>query len=232
MNYVTKQIDLDVYSSDFPEIVRAQQGDTQTRIIEISLYNQQAKYTITSGVTVKIEGQRGDNSLFSKKCTYSGNVVTVTLDDDILLYAGMVKAKIVIYGSNSTEILSSVPFKIMVDKAPCDTNAEVEEKQNLYNDLQARTAAIESTLSGKRHICGVRLVTVSATSVASGATVTLSQTFSTISGASYYMIVPKVFSYCTPQETSVANKTLTATLHNVTSSKQNLSASFYVVGYA
>lgn len=229
---VTKRINLDVYSSDFPEIVRAQQGDTKTRVIEIALYNQNEAYTISSGVTAKVEGQRGDNSLFSKECTYSKNVVTMLLDDDILLYAGTVKAKVVLYTQNNKEILSSTAFRIAVEESPCDTNAEYESKYNLYNDLLSRVATVEGILSGKMHICGIRAVTVSQAGVEANAVITLTQTFSDIAKATTYLIVPATFSYCTPQSTSVSNNILTATLHNVTNSTQNLTATFYVVGCA
>lgn len=232
MTNVTKRINLDVYSSDFAEIVRAQQGDTKTRTIEIALYNQNEAYTISSGVTAKVEGQRGDNSLFSKECTYSGNVVTLLLDDDILLYAGTVKAKVVLYAQNNKEILSSTAFRIAVDESPCDTNAEYEQKANLYNDLRSRVATMEGILSGKMHICGMRAVTVSQADVAADTTVTLTKTFSDISKATTYLIIPTTFSYCTPQDTSVSKNVLTATLHNVTNSTQNLTATFYVVGCA
>lgn len=232
MTTVTKRINLNVYSSDFAEIVRTQQGDTKTRVIEIALYNQNEIYTIASGVTAKVEGQRGDNSLFSKECTYSGNVVTFTLDNDILLYAGTVKAKVVLYDNTKKEILSSTMFRIAVEASPCDTNAEYESKKNLYNDLSARVDSMESTLSGKRHICGVRTVTVSQDNVAANAVITLTKTFSSISKANYYMIVPKTFSYCTPQDASVSQNTLTVKLHNIKNSVQNLTATFYVVGYA
>lgn len=233
MNTVTKQIILDVYSSDFPEIIRAQQGDTNSRIIEIALYNQDAKYTITSGLTVKIEGQRGDNSLFSKTCTYSGNIVTLTLDDDILLYSGTVKAKIVIYDSGAKAILSSVPFKIAVEKAPCDTNAEVIAKQNLYNDLLSRITTLESKASEKR-ILGIKTATVTAESVAAGESVDLTTTVAAISNATSYMSFPKNFTYCTPTSVSYSGSkaTLSVTLQNVTTKAHDLTATFYVVGYA
>ena len=232
MNQVKKRINLDLYSDDFPEIVRTQQGDNQTRVVEIALFNQHEPYTISSGVMAKIEGHRGDNSLFSKTCTYSGNVVTFTLDDDVLLYSGMVKAKVVLYSSTYEEILSSCPFRIAVEQAPCDTNAEVESKMNLYNELYADVQRINGILSGKMHICGIRTVTLSQTSVASDSTVEVQKTFSAIAKATNYMIVPYNMSYCTPQSTKVANNILTATLHNVTNSTKNLSASFYVIGYA
>lgn len=232
MNQVKKRIHLDLYSDDFPEIVRTQQGDNQTRIVEIALYNQNEPYTISSDAVVKVEGHRGDNSLFSKECTYSENVVTFTLDDDVLLYAGMAKAKVVLYSSTYEEILSSCPFRISIEQAPCDTNAEVESKMNLYNELYADVQRINGILSGKMHICGIRTVTLSQTSVASDSTVELQKTFSAISRATNYMIIPYNMSYCTPQSTQVANNILTATLHNVTNSTKNISASFYVIGYA
>lgn len=232
MEQVIKRINLDVYSSDFKEIIRAQQGDNLTRMIEFALYNQNEIYTIPTGITVKIEGHRGDKSMFSKNCTYSGNIVSVELDDDILLYSGMVEAKVVMYDYNANKVLSSVAFRIEVQEAPCDTNAEVEQKSNLYNDLVADVQRIEGILTGKMHICGIRTVTLNAAGIASGGSTTINGTFSSISRATSYLIIPYNFSYCTPQSSSVSNNILTATLHNVTASTQNLSASFYIIGYA
>lgn len=232
MNYVTKRINIDLYSSDFSEIVRTQQGDNLTRFVEIALFNQNEPYTISSDVVVKVEGHRGDNSLFSKSCSCSNNIITLELDDDILLYAGMAKAKVILYSSDYKKILSSAPFRISVEEAPCDTNKEVETKGNLYNDLYADVQKINGILTGKMHICGIRTVTLSQTNVASDTSVTVQKTFSAISRATNYMVVPYNMSYCTPQSTTVANNILTATLHNVTNSTKNISASFYVIGYA
>lgn len=233
MNYVTKRINIDLYSSDFSEIVRTQQGDNLTRFVEIALFNQNEPYTISSDVVVKVEGHRGDNSLFSKSCSCSNNIITLELDDDILLYAGMVKAKVILYSSDYKKILSSAPFRISVEEAPCDTNKEVETKGNLYNDLYADVQKINGILTGKMHICGIRTVTLTAdTSISADSTVELSKSFSAISRATSYMIIPYNMSYCTPQSTKVASNVLTATLHNVTNSSKVLSASFYVLGYA
>lgn len=232
MNQVIKQINLDLYSSDFAEIIRTQQSDNLTRVIEIALLNQNENYSIASNTIVKIEGHRGDNSLFVKECTYSGNVVNFVLDSDVLLYAGTVKAKVVLYSSDQKEILSSTPFRIYVEEAPCDTNAEYESKKNLYNELHSDVQSIQSILTGKMHICGIRTITLSSAGVAADDTISLTGTFSNISKATGYLVVPYNMSYCTPQTTSVVNNMLSATLHNVTNSQKNISASFYILGYA
>jgi len=122
LNNVIKQIIIDLYSSVSYEVIQAQQNDNNSRIIEFILYNQGTPYVIPSNISIKMEGHRGDNSSFIKDCTTSNNVITATLDSDILYYSGTVVAKIVMYDLTNDSILSTIPFRIHVEKNPCDKN--------------------------------------------------------------------------------------------------------------
>ena len=128
MNNVLRQIEIDLYSTTSYEVIKAQQGDKNSRVIEFILYNQGEPYSFSldDNIFFRFVGHRGDGSSFSKtenECiTISGNRVRVTLLEDILYYDGIIEAKLVIYKPlydaddnaipGSQKVLSTIPFKI------------------------------------------------------------------------------------------------------------------------
>lgn len=136
MDKVIKEIDIDLYSHAPYEIIKAQQGDNKTRIIELTLYDKGEIYTIPNGVILKLEGHRGDKTSFVKEnCTVSNNKITVILDNDILYAPGIVEATIVMYDISNDNILSTIPFRIHVQKNPCDKNKLEYDKKSLIDDI-------------------------------------------------------------------------------------------------
>ena len=132
MDNVIKRIDIDFYSPTAYEIIKAQQGDNNSRIIEFVLYNHGKPYTISNNISATMEGHRGDNSSFAPKdCTVTNNIISVTLDSDVLCEAGTVEAKIVMYDTDS--ILSTIPFKIHVQKNPFDKSKIEKEKSSIMD---------------------------------------------------------------------------------------------------
>lgn len=134
MDIIKKQIDIDLYSPTYYEILKAQQGDNLSRVIEFTLHDQGKLYNIPNNITVRLEGHRGDNSSFIKEdnCSISENSITVILDSDILYAHGTVEAKIVMEDSNNY-ILSTIPFRIHVEKNPCN-KIEIEKKNHSLID--------------------------------------------------------------------------------------------------
>lgn len=135
MNHVIKEMNIELYSPTSYEVIHAQQGDSQLRLIKFSLFNQGEPYTVPNNINIKMEGHRGDNSSFTKEnCTVSNNVITATLDSDLLSSAGIAEAKIVLRDSYGG-ILSTIPFKIHVCKNPSDKDKIESEKRSLIDDL-------------------------------------------------------------------------------------------------
>lgn len=135
MNHVIKEMNIELYSPTSYEVIHAQQGDSQLRLIKFSLFNQGEPYTVPNNISIKMEGHRGDNSSFTKEnCTVSNNVITAALDSDILSSAGIAEAKIVLRDSYGG-ILSTIPFKIHVCKNPSDKDKIESEKRSLIDDL-------------------------------------------------------------------------------------------------
>ena len=144
LNDVIKRIEIEVYSSNSYEVIKAQQGDNLSRKIEFVLYDQGKPYTISSSLLFKVEGHRGDGSSFMKdNCiSISDNIITVTLDDDILYDYGTVEAKLVMYDLSNNSVLSTVPFRIHVQKNPCDKSNLEKEKTSIINELILKVEAL------------------------------------------------------------------------------------------
>lgn len=139
MNSIYRSIDIDLYSPTSYEVIKAQQGDNNSRILEFILYNQGKPYVITDDTLLKFMGHRGDGSYFLKDETdeciqLKENKILVSLTDDILYYSGMIEAKLVMYDNNGN-ILSTVPFKISCTKSPCDENDLSKGERSKIEDL-------------------------------------------------------------------------------------------------
>ena len=158
MNNVLTQLQIDLYSSTSYEVIKAQQGDKNSRVIEFVLYSQGEPYEFSDNIFFRFVGHRGDGSSFSKteeECiTRNGNHVSVTLPEDVLYYDGIIEANLVMYESgdptvksaksNLTDklpekpertVLSTIPFKISCIKNPCNENDLSEGEVSIVTDL-------------------------------------------------------------------------------------------------
>ena len=135
MKHIIKRVEIDLYSPASYEVIKAQQGDNMTRTVEFALLYNKQPYPISNNIKIRLEGHRGDHSSFIKEncCTVSGNVISLTLDSDILYASGTAEAKIVMYDGES--ILSTIPFRISVQKHPCDKNTLETDKKSAIDDL-------------------------------------------------------------------------------------------------
>lgn len=169
MDTVIKRIEIDLYSPTAYEIIKAQQGDNNSRIIKFVLYDQGNPYTIPDNISIKLEGHRGDNSSFAPKdCNVTNNIISVTLDSDVLCEAGTVEAKIVMYDTDS--ILSTIPFKIHVQKNPCEKNKIEKKKKSLIDGLIQNIEKIKTCLDKKANIESPTLTGTPKASTASAGT--------------------------------------------------------------
>lgn len=152
MDKVIKRIQIDLYSPTCYEVIKAQQGDNELRVIEFEILNQGEPYTLTN-VFARMEGHRGDGSPFMKDCTISDNIISVTLNNDVLFDAGYVEAKVVLYDTSTgipddiTQLedshrISTIPFKIHVQKDLCD-KSEVVEKQSVVDYIMAAIDSLQ-----------------------------------------------------------------------------------------
>ena len=146
MEHVIKRIKLDLYSPAVYETVRAQQGDNDSRVIEFELYDQGEPYAISPDISFRVEGIRGNRSSFiSQNCGVRDHIVSFVLTNDILKYAGTIKAKLVM--RNGTDTLSTTAFNIYVEKSYCDREHITDEDLSMMDTLLTDLADLNSLLS-------------------------------------------------------------------------------------
>lgn len=137
MNNILKTIEIDLYSPTCYEVIKAQQGDHNSRIVQFILYEQGKPYTIKDHVACYFTGCRGNGSPFFKNDCISSeeNRITITLKNDILCYPGTIEAKIILYDNTSQSVLSTVPFKITCIKSPYQESDLTEYETSIITDL-------------------------------------------------------------------------------------------------
>ena len=132
-------INIDLHSPATYEVIKAQQGDNNSRIIEVVLTDQGKDYNLQEQNVslVQFQGDKANGKSFIKGCSYHGNVVTIVLDSDILHYAGICRGRIVMYSPNNESIMSTPTIKISVQADPCSDKENItEEDINLIDQLE------------------------------------------------------------------------------------------------
>lgn len=157
LNNIIKQIEVDVYSPTFYEVIKAQQGDKNSRFVEFILFNQGDPYTIPDNTIVKLEGSRPNKSPVIKPdtiedniITIKDNIITVELDEDLLYYAGISHLKIVLYDTSDHSVLSTIPFTLSVQKNPLNSDKFEKDNYSLLNQLILQTETANQNL--EKHI--------------------------------------------------------------------------------
>lgn len=151
MCLVLKTLETDLYSPTSYEVIKAQQGDRNSRVIEFILYDQGEPYKIPDHTSFSLTGHRGDGSTFYKTgndcITQEDNHIKVTLPEDVLYHAGIIEAKLVLCNDISKTVLSTVPFKISCIKSPLDESALSGKERSVISDLilKANSLAVELT---------------------------------------------------------------------------------------
>lgn len=152
MQYV-KPIELDVANCNLYKCIYAKQGDAKSRYIKATILVNGEKVTISSGMTAKFRAEKPDGkAILNPAVVNDDGTVTVELTEQTLAAEGVVDADIVIY-SASGEKLSTVPFKIDVEKAPhgsmADSKNEMLVLQKLIDDSEAAIKKLGNVKDGK-----------------------------------------------------------------------------------
>ena len=92
-----------------------------------NIYSGSQSFSVPSGANVSVRGTKPDNNGFAYDCTYSGNVVTATEQQQMTAVAGKVAAEIVI--TKNTEMIGSANFVINVEKAALDSDTPISETE-------------------------------------------------------------------------------------------------------
>jgi hypothetical protein len=94
------------------EYIIAKQGEICSRQVEVTLLQNNAVYTIPSGVTARVNYYKPDGNKVINDCTISNNKVIVTYTQQMLAAAGTGFAEIQLYKDGSVLISASFYTKI------------------------------------------------------------------------------------------------------------------------
>ena len=108
-----KEISLDLQNQGFVNTIYAQQGDSDSRQLVVSLFDDGEKYIISPSSVLLLQGTRADGAVVNRYIqTFNDNKVTIIFREEELNVKGNAKYKIVI--EDSDKKLSSFYFKIKV----------------------------------------------------------------------------------------------------------------------
>lgn len=148
---ITQKLCMDLARAGCKPIVAAVQGEGNTRVLEIDLFDKGIAWEIPAGTTAAVAFQKPDGTkgLYDKlpdgsaATTISGSTVIAILAPQALTCAGTVLASIVFYDADQ-DILATYPFKITVEANPA---AGEQISNDYYNptilDISAALKALE-----------------------------------------------------------------------------------------
>lgn len=87
---VTQRINLNLIPGGVLPRINVSQYDTGSRTLELVLYNGETAFNVPAGANVQIVGTKRDNTGFEYSCTYTDNVVSVDITDQMTVFGGEV----------------------------------------------------------------------------------------------------------------------------------------------
>lgn len=123
---ITQKHDLDVTPSGVLPVINASQYDVG-RIIKFYLYNDSEVYNIPVGTSVLVNGIKPNGDAFSYNATYTDNVVTVTLTEQMTVLDGEVRCEIRLIDEDTD--IGTTNFTLLVEKAPIDSSTPISETE-------------------------------------------------------------------------------------------------------
>lgn len=136
---VTHKIKTDLIRRSVIPQINAVQGDTNTRVIELSLYSDGEEWTVPDGVAVSLRYRKPDGTKGvydtlpdgSRAWSAEGNTVTMTLAPQMLTVEGAVFAQMEMV--LNTDVLATFSLQVIVAENPA---AGVLESEDYVNWLQ------------------------------------------------------------------------------------------------
>lgn len=147
-------------------VVYVSQHDNEAREIVFKIYNQGQVFDIPANINVSVQGVKSNSGYFTHNCTYSGNLVTMPITDDMTDVIG--KAVCVLKFTNaSEEKLATAKFILNVDSDSSsegiiiDTVAE-EIFDQLMDEIRAQAAGININIATLQSMVGTPLIAATA----------------------------------------------------------------------
>ena len=146
MQKVVHRLRLDLERPGIQAVSYMRKGDTLSRRMVLSLYEQGKPYRIEDGVTARIRGKKSDGTILYNDCFVQDNCIVVDVTTQMLAALGEVECELNLYGT-SNALLTTPRFSIVVeDVLLADGQLEsqnectamtkaTEEMKTLYNTV-------------------------------------------------------------------------------------------------
>lgn len=139
MNIVTQNYDLDMIPGDVPMIVPVKQYDNTSRQIQFTLYSGSNAFILQSTASVRCDGTKPDGNGFSEACSYSGNVVTLVVTQQMAAVSGNVPCQLTV--TDGTGVIGTATFILFVWPAALNSGTVVSDSDVAAVIAQAQAAA-------------------------------------------------------------------------------------------
>lgn len=175
----TQSIKVPIDSAPPFEYIIAKQGEISSRQVEVTLLQNNAVYTIPSGVTARVKYYKPDGNKVINDCTISNNKVIVTYTQQMLAAAGTGFAEIQLYNGSSVLVSATYYTKIVesvytddiesTDESTSLTKLIIETEQARDSAQAARTATEKATDNANTATSNANVATSNATNAANAA---------------------------------------------------------------
>lgn len=138
MNPSISYLTIDLSANNNFDYVKAVQGDNKTRYVHITLLDNNVPYTLKTGLKAVIRGTKADGFDIFNTCGISDDEkIIVEITEQMVASAGIGQYEIALYESNTSECLTSFPFKLYVSPTSFDPDAVVssDEFTELINSI-------------------------------------------------------------------------------------------------
>lgn len=157
----------------------AKQGEISSRQVEVTLLQNDAVYTIQSGVKARVKYYKPDGNKVINDCTISNNKVIVTYTQQMLAAAGTGFTEIQLYNGSSVLVSATYYTKIAesvytddiesTDESTSLTKLIIETEQARDSAQAARTATEKATDNANTATSNANAATSNATNAANAA---------------------------------------------------------------
>lgn len=137
MQKVVHRLRLDLERPGIQAVSYMRKGDTLSRRMVLSLYEQGKPYRIEDGVTARIRGKKSDGTILYNDCFVQDNCIVVDVTTQMLAALGEVECELNLYGT-SNALLTTPRFAIVVDDVLL-ADGQLESQ----NEFTAMTKATE-----------------------------------------------------------------------------------------
>lgn len=159
MTVTHKITNMELTGSGRPYQIHAKQGDTNTRVVEISLYANNTPFQPPDGTNfvVRFRKQDGTSGMYdtmpdgtTPAATAEANLLTVNLAPQMLTCPGKVQCDVALV--NGTEVLATFDFWLIVDTSPSegtDTGSQNYYRVQTLDELNAVLDSFEQEILTK-----------------------------------------------------------------------------------